>query len=156
MKQKKTNVKGFTLVELIVVIAIIGVLVGILVPSMLGIVKKAKLAAVNSGAKSVLNAGMTACRETEIIKPITSGIYSTSNSVNEDTASTLKSFMYQYSPELQNKCWAMMIRDDVVTAACYTDNASSNCVGTYPTPNTTNQTYDASKALNFAENGTWA
>lgn len=51
---KKT--KGFTLVELIVVIAVIGVLAAILVPSMLGYVKKAKVTAANSAAKEMHNA----------------------------------------------------------------------------------------------------
>lgn len=54
--------KGFTLVELIVVIAIIGVLAAILVPTMLGMVTRARVQSANSTAASIqklLNVFMT-------------------------------------------------------------------------------------------------
>lgn len=49
------RLKGFTLVELIVVIAIIGIMASILVPSMLGYVKKSNQASANQNARSVFN-----------------------------------------------------------------------------------------------------
>lgn len=80
---KKSNKKGFTLVELVVVIAIIGVLAAILVPSMMGYVKKSRLKTANSNAKTAYNAVSTfvADQETKgepVIFSVASGTSGTS------------------------------------------------------------------------------
>ncbi len=56
---KKVKVKGFTLIELIIVIAIIGVLAGILAPTMSAYYTRSRLKSSNSEAKMVYNAAQT-------------------------------------------------------------------------------------------------
>ena len=43
-KMRKNNRKGFTIVELVIVIAVIAILAGVLIPTFSGIVEKAKQA----------------------------------------------------------------------------------------------------------------
>lgn len=59
-------VKGFTLIEIIVVIAIIGILAAILIPSMLAYVRNSKISQYNSNARTVYEGSQLAI--TDVIK----------------------------------------------------------------------------------------
>ena len=60
---KYSKFKGFTIIELIVVIAIISALMAILVPSLIGYTKQARASVVMSNARSVYNGSKLAIIE---------------------------------------------------------------------------------------------
>ncbi|MDE6729575.1 MAG: prepilin-type N-terminal cleavage/methylation domain-containing protein [Oscillospiraceae bacterium] len=66
LKFQKINhprLKGFTLIELIIVIAIIGILAGILAPTMSTYYMKSRIKSANANAKMVYNAAQTAVQK---------------------------------------------------------------------------------------------
>ena len=56
---KRSNKKGFTLVELVIVVAVIAILAAVLIPTIAGVVKKANIAADSAVAKN-LNTALAA------------------------------------------------------------------------------------------------
>ncbi len=59
LRNRKSNKKGFTLIELIIVIAILGILAAILVPSMLNIVSNSKAAVAKANCRTVYSAAQS-------------------------------------------------------------------------------------------------
>jgi type IV pilus assembly protein PilA len=133
----KRKVKGFTLIELIVVMGILAVLAGVLVPNMINSIRKAKVNTANANAKAIFNASQTIAqnyefkRETGINGTICSDL---SGSVDDTLESEFTTKLKKYFDEADRVAWKIYIDNYIVKTVVSAERPSDIYVVKYPKP----------------------
>lgn len=153
---RKKSVKGLSLIEMVVVLAIIGILVMILVPSIFNYYRGARMKTQNTNARIVFNAAQTISQRYEmqarsVGAPVLEGAETENGLVlvcengtllSTNPTNAAKNTVYQQFCDRVNSiyadgettCWAVYVSKYIVQVSLCAENSDDLYVGRYPQP----------------------